>query len=45
MIQFGLLLLLYHFLQVTHIYTVFDGDGEGSIGCAENPTPELELVT
>jgi len=39
-----LLLLLYHFLQVTHCLTHPNLNQEGLGGFVENPTPELELV-
>jgi hypothetical protein len=38
-IKLGLLLLLYHFLQLIHLLT------HPNLGHVENPTKELELVT
>jgi hypothetical protein len=39
-----LLLLLYRYHQVTHCLALPNVNREGSVGFAENPTEEFELV-
>lgn len=44
MIEFGLHLFLYPFLQVPDLLTRTNLNREVPVGCVENPTPEFELV-